>query len=535
MSISNSEIALGKVLKEDFVKYARACLKIRAKSGEIKDLELNTAQLYIHGIAEEQKKRTGRVRIITCKGRQEGISTYIEGRFYWLTTHRKGFKAFILTHHTDATQNLFGMAQRYHENCPDPFRPHSGANNANELNFDRLDSGYAVGTAGNKAVGRSDTIQLLHSSEVAYQPNSEMHASGLLQTVPRENDTEIWLESTSNGPGDYFHQQWQMAIRGESEFIAVFIPWFWQTEYKIEGPFEPRRDELEIKELYGLTNEQLHWRRMKIQEMGGTELGLGKFKRDYPNSPDEAFEDAGENKVIPAKTIRSAVGRDVVSILTYRPIWGLDVGGGGDKADRSALSKRQANTLLEPTKFWQGKDPMQVAGLIMWEYQHTPVKPAKIYVDSIGIGAGVVSRLLEHPSMKGVVVGINVSENDAVSETCWKMRDELWWRSRLWFEGANVKMPEGCEALIQELATPTYQPNSAGKVVVESKKDMAKRGVRSVDLADSFNLTFSGPEILFESISPHGSHTVNYDPFSKQHIKDDFNPKHQVEWTPARY
>lgn len=107
------------------------------------------------------------------------------------------------------------MAQRYHDNCPDEFKPHTGASNANELIFDLLDSGYKIGTAGNKAVGRSSTIQLFHGSEVAYWPNAEQHAAGILQAVPSEPGTEVWLESTANGENDYFHQQWRMAVSGE--------------------------------------------------------------------------------------------------------------------------------------------------------------------------------------------------------------------------------------------------------------------------------------------------------------------------------
>jgi hypothetical protein len=535
--ISPRELDLRLTLQNDFEAYAKACLKIRSKSGSLVPMVMNKAQLYIHTIAEKQRSETGRVRIIIVKGRQQGCSTYIEGRFYWRTSHRKGVKAFILTHEQEATNNLFEMARRFHDNCPELMKPSTGANSANELNFDRLDSGYKIGTAGNKAVGRSSTVQLLHSSELAYQPNAEEHAAGLLQAVPLQDETEVWFESTANGENDYFHRQWTMAVKGESDFIPIFIPWFWQDEYAIDGDFEPKRDELELKEIYGITNAQLHWRRKKIVELGGSDLGLLKFKKEYPMSAEEAFSSSAENKVIPPHLIKASVNRQVQSILRYKPIWGVDVGGEGANADRTALSKRQANTLLEPTKWWRSKDPMQVAGLILYEFDHTPVKPAKIYIDSIGIGAGVVSRLKEHPRMHGIATGINVAENDSVSETCWKMRDELWWRARQWFQGMDVKFPEECEALIQELQTPIYGINSAGKVVVESKKDMAKRGVRSVDLADSFNLTFAGPEVLFDDVqnpgSPH-SHAIAYNPLAREHIRQDAPSNHSYDWTPGR-
>ena len=71
---------------------------------------------------------------------------------------------FILTHSDQATSNLFEMVGRFHEHCPNTIRPVTGAASAKELSFSELDSGYKIGTAGNKEVGRSATIQMLHGS-----------------------------------------------------------------------------------------------------------------------------------------------------------------------------------------------------------------------------------------------------------------------------------------------------------------------------------------------------------------------------------
>src|SRR5262249_59037905 len=94
------------------------------------------------------------------------------------------------------------------------------------------DSGYKVGTAGTKAVGRSSTIQLFHGSEVAFWPFADTHAAGILQAVPNEDNTEIILESTANGIGNFFHQAWRDAEAGKNDYIAIFVPWFWQEEYR---------------------------------------------------------------------------------------------------------------------------------------------------------------------------------------------------------------------------------------------------------------------------------------------------------------
>ena len=155
----------------------------------------------------------------------------MQARYFHKVITQRGKKAFILTHEAEATKNLFDMAKRYYESLPEGLAPKSDASNAKELNFRSLNSGYSVGTAGNKAVGRSQTIQLMHASEAAYYPHAEEHAKGILQAVSNEAGTEIIIESTANGIGNYFYNLWMGAISGQSDFQAIFIPWYWQTEY----------------------------------------------------------------------------------------------------------------------------------------------------------------------------------------------------------------------------------------------------------------------------------------------------------------
>ena len=166
------------------------------------------------------------------------------------------------------------------------------------MSFDLLDSGYKVATAGTRGTGRSATIQYFHGSEVAYWPFAETHASGAMQTVPDEGDTEIWLESTANGAGNYFHMMWQKAVRGEGDFEPIFVPWFWQSEYQRPVPEGWRRTEEEnlLAARFKLTDEQLAWRRNKIMALDNREdgevrsvSGEDAFRQEYPNTPEEAF------------------------------------------------------------------------------------------------------------------------------------------------------------------------------------------------------------------------------------------------------
>ena len=213
-----------------FPTFAENFLKIRSKSGEVKSFELNRSQLYIHERLEAQRKQTGKVRAIILKGRQLGCSTLIQGRFFHKVITQRGKKAFILTHEAEATKNLFAMTKRYYDSLPSGLAPKPDASSAKELIFSSLDSGYAVGTAGNKSVGRSQTIQLFHGSECAFWPHAAEHSKGILQAISSEDGTEIIMESTANGIGNYFNQIWKSALTGDSEFQAIFVQWYWQSE-----------------------------------------------------------------------------------------------------------------------------------------------------------------------------------------------------------------------------------------------------------------------------------------------------------------
>jgi len=287
-SAKQREIEIRRRLRDDYPHYAERCLHIRVKKAKVIDgksrkvvpFVLNRAQEYLHERLEAQKKKTGKVRALLLKGRQQGCSTYVGGRYYHLTTHKRGVKTFILAHRDDATTNLFKMVRRYHDHCPPLVKPSTSFSNRKELVFDKLDSAYGLGTAGSKDVGRSDTIDYMHGSEVAFWENTDEIKTGVFQAA--EMAEEIILESTANGLGNMFHQMWQAAEKGLSEYEAIFIPWYWQEEYRREIPedmeFTPSKEEAAYQDAYQLTNEQMYWRRLKIVELEDPLL----FKQEYP-------------------------------------------------------------------------------------------------------------------------------------------------------------------------------------------------------------------------------------------------------------
>jgi hypothetical protein len=268
--LSERERAIRQRLKDDLEHYAARCPKIRTKTGKIEPLRFNRMQKHLHSQIEEHAgKNAGRVRVLILKARQQCCSTYVGARFYHKATHARGQEVFILTHEQDATDNLFDMAVRFPEHCPELVKPHTGAANAKELVFDRLDSGYSVGTARSKAVGRSKTLQLFLGSEVAHWPNARDHFAGVMQAVPDLPGTEVILESTGHGVGGEFHERWQQAEAGIGDYEAIFVPWFWSDEYRREVPpgFVLDDEELECMELHGLELDQMVRRRAKIHEL----------------------------------------------------------------------------------------------------------------------------------------------------------------------------------------------------------------------------------------------------------------------------
>ena len=132
---------------------------------------------------------------------------------------------------------------------------------------------------------------------------------------------------------------------------------------------------------------------------------------------------------------------------------------------------------------------MEMAGIILSEYEAVRYsdRPEAIYIDAIGIGAGLADRLKE---LDLPAVSVAVSESASLKDKFGRLRDELFWNAREWFEGRDVKIPQD-DALIQELTSIRYKYLSTGKLKIESKDEMKRRGQRSPDVADSFVLTFA--------------------------------------------
>lgn len=498
MALSAEEIAIRQRLKDDFPHYAEKCLKVRTKSGKVVPFVLNQAQQYVHERLEDQLRTTGKVRALILKARQQGFSTYIGGRFYHRVTHRTGTEVFILTHEDDATANLFKMVERYHEHNNPLVKPATSADNAKELRFHKLDSGYSVGTAGAKARGRSKTVQLFHGSEVAFWPNAPTHFAGVVQAIPDEAGTEVVLESTANGIGGEFHERWQQAEAGIGDYIAVFVPWFWTIEYARPIPegFVLNDEEEEYADLHDLTVEQMVWRRAKMAELKDPLL----FKQEYPATATEAFQTTGHNAFIAANDQEVVLRARKTTIEPIGPlVCGMDPAGQGE--DSTAVAWRRGNKVIKVER----RHKLTAVEKANWAKSIIDTdKPAKMFID-VGGGYGEFIQILRDygKPYEDIVTPVNFGSDPQDQPKTDKegnplpgpknRRAEMWMRMRDWLEddlGADLPDDDSIHA---DLMSPGYRHDIRQNILLESKKDIKSRGLRSPDGADAIALTFASP------------------------------------------
>lgn len=481
-------------LKGDLPLYAAEALKVKAKDKSLVPLVFNQAQGFLHTKLEEQRRRTGKVRAIIGKGRQGGVSTYVGARFFHRTTMTKGTETFILTHEQDATDTLFEMVERFHEHCP--FKPSTSVDNAKELTFDRLDSGYSVGTAGTKARGRSKTVHLLHGSEVAFWANAADHFAGVVQTVPDLPDTEVILESTGNGPWGEYYERWQQAEAGIGDYEAIFTPWYWTEDYVRAVPegFTLDAEDLRYQQNYGLNLGQMVWRRAKMAELKDPKL----FKQEYPASASEMFEATGRMSYIDPELVLAA---RKATLEGYGPlIVGVDPSRFGD--DRFSVAWRRGRKVSKV----ESRNKIGTTEALAWLRDIIDQdKPAKMFIDAGGGGDRLYDILVSWGKpYDDVVVLVNFGSapttevlmlNDGTRRAGpANRRAQMWMSSLEWLSqegGADLPDRDGLQA---DASAPgfTYRTTDQ-RLVLESKEKIRERGVRSPDEWDAIALTFAEP------------------------------------------
>lgn len=318
---------LSKILdiREDFYRYIRpknGNLMIKDKHSRIVPFVPNIPQkvLIDHVLLCIKEKRP--IKAIILKARQMGLSTAVEAVIYWWTSTNTNINSVIIGHEESSSKNLYMMFRRYYDKTNALFKPSVRYNTRTDLSFERFnEAGEQVGlgssiktaTAGNKAAGRSDTINLLHASELGEWENGEDLVASLLETVPDEPVMEkpsmLFLESTAKGRGNYFHKEFVASTKGLNNFTPFFFPWWILDTYeRDEGPLGELSEYEEflvdlMKRGHDVAGQhididperipaKIHFYRRKAKNFESTPERL---PQEYPSTWQEAFVASGKN------------------------------------------------------------------------------------------------------------------------------------------------------------------------------------------------------------------------------------------------
>ena len=210
---------------------------------------------------------------------------------------------------------------------------------------------------------------------------------------------------------------------------------------------------------------------------------------------DGEFPKQDADVLIALELTEAALRRDPVPGVGPRRL-GVDVARFGD--DRTVLLLRQG-PVVDHIAVYAKQDTMATVGYVLRAAREW--RAEAVYVDVIGIGAGVYDRLHElhqEGKLAATVVAVNVAEaapvrqanQDAQGKT---LRDHLWLQTGAWLrEDTPIFAADHdyCEDLAGELSSVRYSTDSSGRLVVENKDGMKARCLRSPDLADALILTF---------------------------------------------
>lgn len=246
-----------------------------------------------------EEERSGRDIILKC--RQVGFTTwsciYALDRALW-----DGWNTGIMSHIRERTGMLFAIIKNandwYKRDWGKYYLPVQEQDSSNGISWVESKASITVSYD-----FRGLTLRFLHVSEAGFIESERL--IGSMQAVPEAG--EIILESTPNGSGGMYYNQWNL-WKKEGD-LAPFKGYFcaWHQHYPehperwINKEIKLNEKELELKELYGLENYHLAWRRWKINEScdGSEEV----FDVEYPSDDISCFL-SGSDQVFASKTLK---------------------------------------------------------------------------------------------------------------------------------------------------------------------------------------------------------------------------------------
>lgn len=196
------------------------------------------------------------------------------------------------------------------------------------------------------------------------------------------------------------------------------------------------------------------------------------------------FPRAGSLQFISSEDVLASVKRKPGAFEDKGRVMAVDIARHGD--DESVICMRQGRKVF-PFKRLRIANLMQLAARIAQEIDD--FQPDMCFIDATGMGWGVVDRLNQLGYKK--VIGVQVGEAANDPSRFKLKREELWYWMREFIQDGGC-LPDD-PVLEQELTVPEYGFDDKQRYILESKKDMKKRGEKSPDAADSLALSFFAP------------------------------------------
>ena len=224
----------------------------------------------------------------------------------------------------------------------------------------------------------------------------------------------------------------------------------------------------------------------------------GVDKAVYQRIADKFGEDNDVTRVevkgqFPRTGSNQFIGREVVSYAAERELvpddgapltMGIDVARFGDDESVFRFRRGRDARTIKPMRF-RGKNTMDLATEAATAIER--LKPDAVFIDGGGVGGGVVDRL----KMLGYrVIEVQSGEKATDEEKYINKRIEMWGHLREWLVHGYI---DNDEALADDLTGPEYALDLKGRLKLESKDSMKKRGLSSPDDGDALALTFAEP------------------------------------------
>jgi hypothetical protein len=281
---------------------------------EIEDKQKNLVPMKLKYIQKQALlEMTGRDIIV--KPSQVGFSSAVIGDWLLDTIINPGTVSVIISHEEFITQRLLLKAQAYYDHLQSRISsvPEMYHKSSNLKTFPSIHSSFYIGSARSAVFGRGETIHNLFCDEYAFWEEDaiERIMGPASQRVPITG--RIVVGSTPNGEGNAFHELYIAAKEGidigKSVYTAHFYPWFLHEEYTLAPDSEfvlpgdntvmldLTDEEAMLVDNYGLTHDQIRWRRRKVAEFESLRhSGESRilFSQEYPEDDVSCFLTSGE-------------------------------------------------------------------------------------------------------------------------------------------------------------------------------------------------------------------------------------------------